>query len=73
MPVLDGFELCKKIREIDNIIQIIFITAGIEKYYNKLRKQSYPELDCIISIRKPIENEKLVKTVNTALATKEAN
>jgi DNA-binding response OmpR family regulator len=30
MPVLDGFALCKKIREIDNKIQIIFITASEE-------------------------------------------
>ena len=30
MPVLNGFALCKKIREIDNKIQIIFITASEE-------------------------------------------
>ena len=32
MPVLNGFELCKKIRELDKTLQIIFITAS-EVYY----------------------------------------
>src|ERR687887_2560089 len=43
MPVLNGFELCKKIREVDNTVRIIFITAS-EGYYEQLRTQSYPEL-----------------------------
>jgi DNA-binding response OmpR family regulator len=72
MPLLNGFELCKKIREIDNTIQIIFITAS-EEYYNKVRQQYYPELGGIASIQKPISNKKLVKEVNLKLATVEAN
>jgi DNA-binding response OmpR family regulator len=72
MPVLDGFELCKKIREIDNKIQIIFITAS-EEHYNKIKKQNYPELESIVSIQKLIGNEELVKIVNAAMATKDAN
>jgi two-component SAPR family response regulator len=32
MPVLNGFELCKKIREVDSTVKIIFITAS-ERYY----------------------------------------
>jgi two-component SAPR family response regulator len=28
MPLLNGFELCKKMREIDKAVKIIFITAG---------------------------------------------
>jgi two-component SAPR family response regulator len=63
MPVLNGFELCKEIREIDNAAQIIFITALHE--YDKSRKQCYPELGSIVSLRKPIENEELLKVVNT--------
>jgi DNA-binding response OmpR family regulator len=72
MPILDGFELCKKIRDIDNTAQIIFITAS-DDYYNKVRKQYYPELGSIASIQKPISNQELVKAVNMVLATKEAN
>jgi DNA-binding response OmpR family regulator len=62
MPMLDGFELCKKIREVDKSNQIIFITAS-GHYYDKIKKQSYPELSNIVSVEKPIGNEELVKVV----------
>jgi CheY-like chemotaxis protein len=71
MPVLNGFELCKKIREIDNTTQMIFITGLRE--YDKIRKQSYPELGSIASIQKPVGNEELIKGVNTIMTTKDAN
>src|ERR687887_591995 len=48
MPVLNGFELCKKIRQVDRAVQIIFITAS-EYYYYQLKKESYPELGGIVS------------------------
>jgi CheY-like chemotaxis protein len=43
MPVLNGFELSKKIREVDKTVKVIFITAG-EDYYEQLRTQSNPDL-----------------------------
>ena len=65
MPVLNGFELCKKIVEVDKIIEVIFITAG-EECHEEFRKQSYPELtDSNINyIQKPIGNEELLQIVN---------
>ena len=67
MPILDGAELCKKIREADKSIRIIFITASGE-FYKKIREESYPELinyNNINYIQKPIGNEELVQIVNT--------
>jgi CheY-like chemotaxis protein len=67
MPVLNGFELCKKIREADKTVKIIFITAG-EDYYEQLRTQSYPDLinDTYIKYaQKPIANDKLLRLVTT--------
>ena len=72
MPKLDGFALCEKIRELDNNIQIIFITAA-EEYYENFRKQYYPELSNDINInclQKPIANEELVQIVDMTIATK---
>ena len=72
MPKLDGFALCEKIRELDNNIQIIFITAA-EEYYEKFRKQYYPDLSKDINInclQKPIANEELVQIVDMTIATK---
>ena len=34
MPVLNGFELWKSIRELDKGVQIVFITAAVELYYH---------------------------------------
>ncbi|MBV9667876.1 MAG: response regulator [Nitrososphaeraceae archaeon] len=67
MPVLNGFELCKKIREFDKTIHIIFITAS-EAYYEKFRTQHFPDLRKINYIQKPIGNQELVQIVNTILA-----
>ena len=68
MPVLNGFDLCKKIIEIDNTVHIIFITAS-EEYYKKFKSQHFPELGKINYIQKPIGNEELVQIVNMIMAT----
>jgi CheY-like chemotaxis protein len=71
MPVLNGFELCKKIREVDKTIDVIFITAS-EVYYEQLQRQPYPELtnDANINyVQKPIGNQELIRLVNMLIAT----
>ena len=67
MPVLNGFELCKKIREVDRTVHIVFITAT-EQYYEKFRGQHFPELAKINYIQKPIGNDELVQIVNMIVA-----
>jgi two-component SAPR family response regulator len=73
MPILNGFELCKKIREADNTVHIIFITAS-EQFYENIREKSYSELnnDNINYIQKPIANEELIQIVNMTIHTKGA-
>ena len=68
MPVLNGFELCKKIIELDKTVHIIFITAS-EEYYEQFRSQHFPELGKINYIQKPIGNEELMRIVNMIIAT----
>jgi DNA-binding response OmpR family regulator len=67
MPVLNGFELCKKIIELDKTVHIIFITAS-EEYYEKFRSEHFPELGKINYIQKPIGNEELIRIVNMIIA-----
>jgi two-component SAPR family response regulator len=67
MPVLNGFELCKKIREIDKTVHVIFITAS-EAYYEKFRGQHFPELGKINYIQKPVDNDELVQLVDMIIA-----
>jgi len=52
MPILNGFELCKKAREFNKNIHILFITAS-EAYYGKFRSQHFPELGKMNYIQKP--------------------
>jgi two-component system catabolic regulation response regulator CreB/two-component system response regulator ChvI len=73
MPKLDGFALCEKIREIDNAVQIIFITAG-EVYYENFRRQYYSKLSNDVNIKclqKPIGNEELIQIVNEIMAIRD--
>jgi CheY-like chemotaxis protein len=76
MRMLNGFELCKKVRELDNIPHVIFITAS-EEYYEKSRSQDYRELvnnDSNISyIQTPLGNKELVQIVNMTIGTKDAS
>jgi CheY-like chemotaxis protein len=67
MPVLNGFELCNKIRELDRTVHIIFITAS-EAYYEKFRDQHFPELGKINYIQKPVGNDELVRLVDVIIA-----
>jgi CheY-like chemotaxis protein len=71
MPALNGFELCKKIRELDKKVEVIFITAS-EVYYEQLQRQSYTELTNDTNINyvlKPIRNHELIRLVNMLIAT----
>jgi DNA-binding response OmpR family regulator len=63
MPNMDGFELYLEIKKIDTSANFCFLTAS-EQYYEEFRKKKYYALDRNLFIRKPIENEKLVKEIN---------
>jgi CheY-like chemotaxis protein len=66
MPNMDGFELCKRIKEIDSKIKVCFLTAS-EMYYETFRKKEYDVIDKDLFLRKPIENEDLIKKVNNII------
>jgi two-component SAPR family response regulator len=66
MPVMNGFELFKKIRSIDNDVEACFITA-YEDYREEFR-ESFPMLDeAKYFIRKQKATEDLVNHVSTLL------
>ena len=62
MPKMDGFELYQEIKKKDNNANVCFLTAS-EQYYEEFRKKDYFALDRNLFIRKPIENEELVKQI----------
>ena len=63
MPEMDGFELHRQLKKIDNAIKICFLTAS-EMYYEEFRKEEYCGLDKDLSLRKPIKNEELIKEID---------
>jgi DNA-binding response OmpR family regulator len=63
MPKMDGFELYYEIKKKDNNANVCFLTAS-ELYYEEYRTKEYCSLDRNLFIRKPIENEELVKEIN---------
>ena len=66
MPHINGFELYKKIRTVDDKVNVCFMTAFDD--YRQEFKKSFPMLDEIkCFIRKPKAIEDLVKHVATIL------
>jgi DNA-binding response OmpR family regulator len=68
MPKMDGFELYDELKKKDNDVKVCFLTAS-ELYYEEFRKKEYHALDKRLFIRKPIDNEDLLKEVNRILAS----
>jgi two-component system response regulator ChvI len=66
MPVMNGFELFKKMKSIDNRVEACFITAFVD--YREEFKESFPMLDeAKYFIRKPKAIEDLINHVATIL------
>ncbi len=66
MPNMDGFELHRKVKELDNTVRVCFLTAG-EKYYETYREKECSSSGKDLFIHKPIENKELVKKINKIL------
>ena len=60
---MDGFELYRQIKKIDDKVKVCFLTAG-EMDYEKFTKELFPALDNNCYNQKPIENETLIKRLN---------
>jgi DNA-binding response OmpR family regulator len=69
MPDMNGFELYKQLKKIDDKVKVCFLTAG-ELDYEQFRKELSPALDENCYIQKPFENEMLIRTINRILGVK---
>ena len=63
MPKMDGFKLYDEIKKKDHKAKVCFLTAS-ELYYEEFRKKEYYALDKNLFIRKPIDNEELLREVD---------
>jgi DNA-binding response OmpR family regulator len=69
MPQMNGFELYRQIKKIDDKAKVCFLTAG-EMDYEQFGKELIPALENNCYIQKPIENETLIKRLNRIISTK---
>jgi CheY-like chemotaxis protein len=63
MPEMNGFELYRRLRIIDNKVKVFFLASG-RVNYAMVREELSPESDSNYIIRKPIENEDLIELLN---------
>jgi DNA-binding response OmpR family regulator len=66
MPGLDGFGLYREIKRLDKKVKVCFLTAG-EMYYG-VYSDTFSSLPANHFIRKPIDNEGLIKRINDIIA-----
>jgi DNA-binding response OmpR family regulator len=67
MPKMHGFELYREIKRVDDKVKVCFLTAG-EMYYGAYT-DIFQTLDAQCFIRKPIENEELLKRLNKIMSS----
>jgi DNA-binding response OmpR family regulator len=66
MRQISGFDLCQKMKEIDNDVKICFLTAS-ELIYEYRKLDAYPTLDKVYFIQKPFRSEDLIHKINEIL------
>jgi DNA-binding response OmpR family regulator len=67
MPKISGLDLYQKMKDIDSIVKICFLTAS-ELFYEEYRRlDAYPSLDKAYFIQKPLRSEDLIHRINEIL------
>jgi DNA-binding response OmpR family regulator len=65
MPVMNGFELCRALKKIDDKPAVVFLTA-FEIYEEEARKM-FPSLNTTCFIKKPVSIDYLVKRLESCM------
>ena len=69
MPEMNGFELYTEIKKKDETVKVFFLTALSEmRDYDAFKKDVFPKEGERYFIAKPIENEEILKRINTVIA-----
>jgi two-component system catabolic regulation response regulator CreB len=68
MPKMNGFQLYRKLKDVDNKLKICFLTAADLGYYADTDSDIINDLgkDCFIA--KPVSNEDLIARVKSILS-----
>jgi DNA-binding response OmpR family regulator len=68
MPEMNGFQLCRKLRGMDNKLKICFLTAAELLYYQETDSDVIDDLGIGCFVSKPVDNEDFVKNIEAILS-----
>lgn len=71
MPKMDGFQLYRKLMEIDNKIKICFLTATDVGYYREKNSDVINDLGTDCFVTKPVNNEDIISKLKAMLKSSE--
>jgi DNA-binding response OmpR family regulator len=71
MPKMDGYELCKKLKKIDDKVNVCFLTAS--ERYKEEHRPSFLSSSFTSFVIKPITVDDLVKKVNELIKQNDNN
>jgi CheY-like chemotaxis protein len=66
MRKMNGFELYRRMKEIDHRVKVCFLTAS-ETYYDDELKREFPKLDIRCFVSKPVTTNELSKVIKEQL------
>jgi DNA-binding response OmpR family regulator len=65
---MNGFELYKELRKIDEKIKVCFLTALSELHdYDEFKREVFPKSGQRYYVQKPIENDEILVRINEIL------
>jgi DNA-binding response OmpR family regulator len=70
MPEMDGFDLYRKLREIDNKLKVCFLTAAELGHYRKTDSDVMNGLGRDYFVAKPVDNIDLINRLKVILSQK---
>jgi DNA-binding response OmpR family regulator len=70
MPGMNGFQLSRKLREIDMKLKICFLTATELLYYRETDSDIIDELGSDCFVAKPVSNEDIINRLMSILSIK---
>jgi DNA-binding response OmpR family regulator len=68
MPGMNGFQLCKKLREIDERLKICFLTAAELTYLHDVDSDIINDLETNCFVSKPVNTTDLITRLNIILS-----
>ena len=70
MPGMNGFQLCRKLRQIDKKLKICFLTATELLYYRETDSDIIDDLGTDCFVTKPVNNKDIIDRLQSILSTK---